>query len=78
MNSPEELAKLLADGAEALDAAFPDLFDAMIAAGRGPTDLELEMFRRVKGTGSDNEFRSLFARHAASRGSSLLANHLRR
>ncbi|MFV1530630.1 hypothetical protein [Phaeobacter sp. JH209A] len=73
---PNEIEKVLAEGADALDAALPDLFDAMIAANRGPTDAELEMFRAVKGAGSDNEWRRLFAKHAKSRGSSLLSNHL--
>ncbi|WP_373413555.1 hypothetical protein [Ensifer aridi] len=76
MNTKEELEKWLVEGADALDVALPDLFDAMIAAGRGPTEAELELFRRVKGTGSDNEWRKTFAKHARSRGSNLLAEHL--
>lgn len=67
----------LSKAADALDAALPDLFDAMIAAGRGPTDAEIEVFRRVKGTGSDHEWMRKFAKHAKARGSDLLSNHLR-
>lgn len=76
MNTKEDFEQLLAETADALDAALPDLFDAMIAAGRGPTDAELEFFRRAKGTGSDNEWRKVFAKHARSRGSDLLSEHL--
>ncbi|WP_198290868.1 hypothetical protein [Methylobacterium sp. 88A] len=76
MNTKDDFERMLVEGADALNAAFPDLFDAMIAAGRGPTEAELEMFRRVMGTGSDNEFRKLFACHANMKGSTLLANHL--
>ncbi|MBD9560587.1 hypothetical protein [Ensifer sp. ENS03] len=76
MKTKEDYEKRLAETADTLDAALPDLFDAMIAAGRGPTDEELELFRQVKGTGSNNEWRKLFAKHARSKGSLLLAEHL--
>ncbi|MDY6861076.1 MAG: hypothetical protein SWN98_17255 [Pseudomonadota bacterium] len=61
---------------QALKEALPDIYDAMIAAGRGPSDAELELFRQASGTGSNNEWRKHFARYAHSKGSDLLAEHL--
>lgn len=74
----DELENLLAENAKSLKAAEPDLFDAMIAADRGPTYSELEMFTTVIRTCSIAEIRCRFAQHAKQRGSSLLSNYLPR
>jgi hypothetical protein len=54
--------------------ATSDIFDAYIAADRGPPDHVVEAFASIFDC-SHNEFRKMFAKYARSKGSNLFFAH---
>lgn len=58
----------------ALHAAMEDIFDAYVAAGRGPPDHVVDALTDIIG-GSRNEFKKWFAKFARSKGSNLFFLH---